>query len=153
MKPKAHQYYPESAELGLNSLVVWLPQSEVTPYPADRALCKNRATRRSFVSVIRVRTAESSNPWSKKSCFSATRSSSKALRQTLVVGGSRCAGLVATRRLQVRGIQSVAQTDRVASTIAQGLSRFRGTVAQHLRVRTPANHQGRRFPNLLRSQL
>ena len=49
--------------------------------------------------------------------LSAVRSSSKALRQAIVVGGSRQSGLVAARRFQVRGVQSVAQTDRVASTV------------------------------------
>ena len=51
--------------------------------------------------------------------LSATRPPSKAPRQVLIVGGSRRSGLVATCRLQVRGVQSVAQTDWVASTIVQ----------------------------------
>lgn len=50
--------------------------------------------------------------------LSAARSSSKTLLRALVLGGSRQSGLVATRRLQVRGVQSVAQTDRVASAVS-----------------------------------
>ena len=46
--------------------------------------------------------------------LSPVRSSSKLLRQALTVGGPRQSGLIATRRFQARGIQSVAQTDRVA---------------------------------------
>ena len=49
--------------------------------------------------------------------LSTVRSSSRALRQALVVGGSRQSGLVAASRFQARSVQSVAQTDRVASPV------------------------------------